>query len=76
MENDKQDIILSKLHDIESQINEIQSTNTRMNDHITFIESVYNTIKKPFFAIMNAVSMMVPSLTIEDSEHLKYDCME
>jgi hypothetical protein len=59
------DVILSKLYDIESQLIDIQKTNTKMNDHIDFVEYVYSVIKKPFFLLMSTVSKFMPEYLIQ-----------
>jgi len=43
----------------------------KMNDHIDFVENVYDNVKMPFYYIMNKVNYLVSSDNkgILDSEH-------
>jgi hypothetical protein len=43
----------------------------KMNDHIDFVENVYDNVKMPFYYIMNKVNYLVSSenKNILDSEH-------
>lgn len=52
--------LLQKLLDIENRLTNIENLlkeNTdNINTHISFIENVYNTIKNPFYYLMNCIS--------------------
>lgn len=66
MDNDKLDIIIQKLKDIETniqQINEkiskiestlniINTSSQNMDDHIEFVENVYEVVKNPFSSFL------------------------
>ena len=63
MNNLKLDILIEKLDRIEEQLDKIENDikvlkkgNEQLDDHITFIENVYDTIKSPFYYILNKVS--------------------
>ena len=63
MNNLKLDIIIEKLDRIEEKLDKIENDikvlkkgNEQLDDHITFIENVYDTIKSPFYYILNKVS--------------------
>lgn len=54
------DIILKKLESIESRIcliensiEQLKDNGEKMNSHITFIEMVYDSVKSPFYYLMN-----------------------
>jgi hypothetical protein len=51
----KLDEILIRLDKIEEDIRYLKNGSDNMNDHISFIESVYDTIKNPFYFIMNKI---------------------
>ena len=62
--------ILKKLNQIESDINEmkremkeIKTGVQKMDNHIDFIERIYNQIKLPFHYICDLTSRQVPTLT-------------
>lgn len=49
------DNIEHRLKIIEDKLEFVQDSGIRMNKHISFIESVYDRVKKPFFYIMNMI---------------------
>jgi hypothetical protein len=51
----KLDEILMRLDKIEKDIKYLKNGNDNMNEHISFIESVYDTIKNPFYLLMNKI---------------------
>ena len=42
-----------RLDKLENDISYLKKGTDNMNNHITFIESVYDTVKYPFYLIMN-----------------------
>jgi hypothetical protein len=62
--NDKIDELEKKIYDIEKKIDKILNilesniapNCSRMNSHISFIESVYNNIKSPMDYICNSIN--------------------
>lgn len=59
---DKEAIILNKLEEIierldklENEIKYLKQGNDSMTEHITFVENVYDTIKNPFYFIINKI---------------------
>lgn len=68
MNEEIQEQILSQLRDIslrlsiiEKQLDHIKLSNDNMNDHIDFVESVYDTVKSPFYYILSKVKR-IPAL--------------
>jgi hypothetical protein len=55
---------------IDKSLNELKVSANIMNTHISFIENVYDTIKNPFYFILNKVSKIenVP----EKQKEIKY----
>lgn len=51
----KLDEIIQRLNKIEEDIKYLKNGNDNMTEHISFIEHVYDTIKSPFYFIMNKV---------------------
>lgn len=49
-------IILNKLDGIQTQIDEIKESNEKMSVHIDFVNMVFNTVRIPFFTLMNMTS--------------------
>lgn len=66
---EERDIVLNKLDDIITRLNAIETRminlekdieylkngTDNMNEHISFIETVYDTVKNPFYFIMNKI---------------------
>lgn len=53
----KNDILLlhKKLDEINIKLDKILNDTYNMNTHISFIEKVYDTIKNPFYFILNKI---------------------
>lgn len=51
----KLDTIEERIINIEEEIHIIKQGSDNMNNHISFIESVYDTVKSPFYFIMNKI---------------------
>jgi archaellum component FlaC len=47
--------ISERLDKIENDILYLKKGSDNMSHHITFIESVYETVKKPFYFVMNRI---------------------
>jgi len=74
---DKMDKNGQRLQVIEDRLQFVQDSGTRMNNHISFVESVYDTVKYPFFYIMNKIQPintknieMKHVATLESEKHL------
>lgn len=52
---DKLNEILTRLDKIEADIQHLKNGSDTMTEHISFIETVYDTIKNPFYFIMNKI---------------------
>jgi len=67
---EKLEKIESRLDSIESEINNIKSSTEKMDTHISFVEHIYDTVKSPFYYIINKVSYKkieeVPLKTIQN----------
>lgn len=62
------DDITTLLKEIRELKLEIKESNTRFNNHIDFVESIFNAIRIPFFRLMSMVSNEPPLLIeIEDN---------
>lgn len=53
---EKLDIIEERLDKLEKDINILKNGNEKIDEHITFIDNVYNSIKSPFYYIINKIS--------------------
>jgi hypothetical protein len=51
----KLDEIIKRLDKIENDIEYLKNGSDTMTEHISFIDHVYDTIKSPFYFIMNNV---------------------
>lgn len=51
--------IQSRLDHIEALLQDINRSNTKMHDHINFVEAVFQNVKNPFFKIMNYAGFML-----------------
>jgi hypothetical protein len=45
--------IETRLENIENILNETKISNQKMDDHIDFIDGVYDTVRKPFSTILS-----------------------
>jgi len=67
--DDNIDEILQLLNEIKVSHENLKNTIDRMDEHITFVESVFNVVKIPFFSLMNAISRIplpdaIPTISI------------
>lgn len=71
--NDVLQEIFKKLNDIESNLSELKKSTDRMDRHIDFVDNVFDLIRKPFFLLMNTVSMiLLPENEKREHNHLDY----
>lgn len=50
--------IEEKLEIIQNDINDIKKSSNNMDNHISFIETVYENVKSPFYYIMNKITLI------------------
>lgn len=67
---DKLDDIDQRLGVIESDIEQIKKSNSNMDEHISFVENVYDTIKNPFYYIMNKIEP-IDTIHIKEPKQLR-----
>ena len=51
----------AKLNEMMLILRETNAATDRMDAHVTFVETVYDTVQRPFHAVMNAVDACTPS---------------
>ena len=69
--NEKLNIIIQRLDNVQDQITEIHESNDKMNNHIDFVNSVLNIVRIPFFTLMSMTSRLLPTNeTIADESYL------
>tara|TARA_B100001094_G_C17709623_1_gene566656 strand:+ start:125 stop:337 length:213 start_codon:yes stop_codon:yes gene_type:complete len=59
MEEDKLDIILKKLENIEKKLGIVEESCEGMDNHIKFIEGAYNTLRSPLDYIVNRIRPLI-----------------
>jgi len=59
--NEKLNIIIQRLDNVQDQITEIHESNDKMNNHIDFVNSVFNIVRIPFFTLMSMTSRLLPT---------------
>lgn len=52
---EKLESIEKRLGNIEKQLSYVQESSENMNEHISFVEDVYDTVKTPFYYVMNKI---------------------
>ena len=55
---DKLEKIEQKISKIEETINKIEPNTARMENHINFVETVYDNVKSPFHLLMNKINIL------------------
>lgn len=55
--------LIDEIKSLRDEISELKKTTGRMDNHIDFVENVYNMVKSPFMALMNTASMYLPRPT-------------
>ena len=77
---DNTDFLKNKILELEKKIDKIlellEKDCKKMNDHIDFIENVYDNVKMPFYYVMDKVNYLVSSdnkniLDGQDINHVK-----
>ena len=56
----KIDLLLSEIKLLRDEIANIKDTTSRMDKHISFVESVFDIVRIPFFSLMDAVTVILP----------------
>ena len=56
----KIDLLLSEIISLRKELSLIKETTSRMDKHISFVESVFDVVRIPFFSLMNAASVLLP----------------
>jgi hypothetical protein len=64
--------ILKKLDKIEDRLTDLKKSTDRMDRHISFVDKVFDIIRKPFFLMMDTVSMMLPENEKREHNHIDY----
>ena len=66
-ETEKIDALLKEIRDMRGEIksmtekiNDLEQHGSKMSGHINFVEGVFNTVKVPFFLLMQSVSFIIP----------------
>lgn len=77
--SNKLEIITQKLEQLETKLENIYENTKRMDKHITFVESTYDSIKTPFHYLMNKVKILSynPFKKMEEGSNEskeKYEC--
>ena len=57
-DQDKLDLILEKLNAIEKRLDKIENSCGTMDTHISFVDGVYTTVRRPLDFIVNKVSLL------------------
>ena len=52
----KLDNLQIKIDKVQKEVNQIKNDTERMNEHISFIESIYINIQKPLHFVMNKIN--------------------
>jgi len=55
---EKLTLITQRLDHIELRIDHIEQSTNNMDNHISFVENIYDTCKMPFFSLMNMVTRL------------------
>lgn len=68
--HDKLDFIISELKQLRQEVNQIKESNNKMDKHVDFVENVFDTVKYPFFGLMNFIgnSLTYETKTLKNSE--------
>lgn len=56
------ELMKSEIHEMKKEIYEIRKSNTKMDKHIDFVDSIYNKVKYPFHYILDTVNKRIPNL--------------
>jgi prefoldin subunit 5 len=66
----KLEILENKYKTLEQKIDHIQYSTQNMDEHIDFVESVYNVVKNPVSSLLKLYYRSYNNAQIEDFEHL------
>lgn len=65
--------ILERLNDLETRIKKVENSTNNMDEHISFVEEIYTSIKKPFHSFIDYVSTyqypMIDGGVVEDKNN-------
>lgn len=64
--------ILKKLDKIEDSLSDLKKSTDRMDNHIDFVDKVFDLVRRPFFLMMDTVSMMLPENEKREHNHHDY----
>lgn len=67
---DKLDNIEERLEKLEKEVSYIKDSSNNMNEHISFVENVYDTVKSPFYFIMNKIKP-IDGIPIKEHKQLE-----
>ena len=56
----KIDLLLFEIASLRQELAFVKDTTSRMDKHISFVESVFDVVRIPFFSLMNAVTFVLP----------------
>jgi len=56
----KIDLLLFEIKLLRDELTLIKDTTSRMDKHISFVESVFDIVRIPFFSLMDAVTIILP----------------
>jgi len=66
-ESEKIDMLLKEIQNMREEMkgmtekmNDLEHHGSKMSGHINFVEGVFNTVKVPFFLLMQSVSFIIP----------------
>lgn len=60
--------LIDEIKGLRREITELKQTTSRMDGHIDFVESIYEIVKAPFFALLNMVKLL-PNQESRELEH-------
>lgn len=67
--NKRLDIIEEKINKLSNKQDEIQSSTSKMDHHIQFVENVYDKVKQPLLYATNKINILIGN-TIEQQVEL------
>jgi len=68
--NDEQklDLILLRLDQIDRRLAKVEDSVEKMNNHVDFVDGIYESVKYPFHSLMGMVSLAGPPTPKEIEE--------
>jgi hypothetical protein len=75
MSNDSIEKLIKEVQELRLEIKDMRVINDRMDNHINFVENVYEYVRVPFFTIMNMVTTLAMPLypQLQDDSILRID---